>query len=114
MAIFKEYNVIMATTFQILTSSQINALSPADQLAYLQEERKLLQARLAQKSQRRVQVKMNEKGTISFHGVGRWPTTLYRSQWLTLIENIGLVQECIDQNKDFLDSVEANKGLKQE
>jgi len=32
--------------------------------------------------------KVSAKGALSVYGLGRWPTTLYRSQWNRLIEKI--------------------------
>ena len=30
--------------------------------------------------------KASQKGALSVYGLGRWPTTLYRSQWERLLE----------------------------
>lgn len=46
-------------------------------------------------------LKVSEKGAVSLYGMGRFPVTLYGSQWDRLIENI-------DQVKDF---IEANRAL---
>lgn len=36
---------------------------------------------LAEANSRPVTVKLNPTGTISVTGVGRWPVSLYKSQW---------------------------------
>ena len=34
-----------------------------------------------------VTFKVSQKGALSVYGLGRWPTTLYRSQWERLLEH---------------------------
>jgi hypothetical protein len=43
-------------------------------------------------------VKMNEKGTISVYGLGRFPVSLYRDQWSRLIEFAPKVTEFMSAN----------------
>lgn len=33
--------------------------------------------------------KLSAKGAISVYGLGRWPVTLYKGQWLRLFEYLG-------------------------
>lgn len=47
------------------------------ELAKLRAENERLKAA----AQRKVTVKLGEKGTISVYGVGRFPVSLYKSQW---------------------------------
>lgn len=35
----------------------------------------------------RISYKVSEKGAVSVYGLGRWPTTLYRSQWERLLSD---------------------------
>lgn len=44
-----------------------------------------------------ITVKLQEKGTVSVYGLGKWPTTLYPAQWRRLIDNIGKVTEFLDK-----------------
>jgi len=37
------------------------------------------------KSQRRVSLKVSEKGGVSVYGLGRFPVTLYKEQWIKLL-----------------------------
>ena len=46
---------------------------------------------------RKLTCKVTEKGGLSVYGLGRFPTTLYRSQWEKL-----LAPESVKQVKDFI------------
>lgn len=39
-------------------------------------------ARLKAQATASVRVKMSDKGAIMITGIGKWPTTLYREQWI--------------------------------
>jgi len=47
-------------------------------------------------------MKVSEKGALSVYGVGKFPVTLYKSQWLALL----------DRKQDILDFIEAHPNLK--
>ena len=58
-------------------------------------------------------VKLNpEKGTISVYGLGRYPTTLYRDQWLRLIEFAPKVAAFIDSNAKQLEVAQRTYNAK--
>ena len=44
--------------------------------------------------------KIATKGGVSVYGLGRWPTTLYREQWLRLIDRIDSLVEFLTVNED--------------
>ena len=47
----------------------------------------------------RIKVLFNEeKGTISVVGLGRFPTSLYASQWQQLLDQKETILQCIDDN----------------
>lgn len=46
-------------------------------------------------------LKVSEKGGVSFYGVGRFPVSLYESQWRTIL----------DKGPEILAFLEANKAL---
>lgn len=52
--------------------------------------------------------KVTVKGAVSFYGVGRFPVTLYKSQWDKLILNIEMVKAFITENEAKL-AVKENK-----
>lgn len=51
--------------------------------------------RLKAKSVRAVTLKISEKGALSVYGLGRFPVTLYKSQWTRLISSIPMVETFI-------------------
>ena len=51
-------------------------------------------------------IKVSTKGAVSVYGFGRWPVTLYKSQWLKLFEMIDEIKAFIKAN-DALLSVKA-------
>lgn len=59
-------------------------------------------AALAAKGASRITVKRSEKGAVSVYGLGRWPVTLYASQWERLL-NPGMT-------KDILAFIETNRS----
>ena len=51
---------------------------------------------------RRLSMKVSEKGAVSLYGLGRWPVTLYRSQWQTLLANTKQIDQFLIDNADLL------------
>lgn len=47
-------------------------------------------------------IKISEKGGVSVYGLGRFPVTLYESQWRKLIEMTPAIATFIDANMDKL------------
>ena len=52
------------------------------ELARLRAENEALKARGA----RGISLKVSEKGGVSVYGLGRFPVTLYKEQWVKLLE----------------------------
>lgn len=72
------------------------ALTPEQMLAMitrLQQENAALKAQPA----RKITCKVSEKGGLSLYGLGRFPVTLYRTQWERL-----LAPDTVKQVKDFI------------
>ena len=53
-------------------------------------------------TERKITLKVTEKGGCSLYGLGRFPVTLYASQWDKLIANIDTVRAFIDTNRALL------------
>lgn len=55
-------------------------------------------------TQRKLTCKVSEKGAISVYGLGKWPVTLYQSQWEQFIPFVksGAVERFIEANKALL------------
>ena len=50
------------------------------------ERYKAENAALKQRNSKRVSIKVSEKGGVSVYGLGRFPITLYASQWTKLLD----------------------------
>ena len=59
-------------------------------------------AAMSKASQSRLTLKVSEKGALSLYGMGQWPVTLYKSQWLRLIDYIPEVQAFISTHAGVL------------
>lgn len=52
-------------------------------------------------------IKVSEKGAVSVYGLGKWPVTLYKSQWISLLGHAQAILAFIKAN----DSVLKVKGV---
>ena len=57
---------------------------------------------MSKASQSRLTLKVSEKGALSLYGMGQWPVTLYKSQWLRLIDMVPTISEFIATHTDVL------------
>jgi len=84
-------------------------------MAILQDQSKILaelealrqeNARLKAARQRApsVSLKVSAKGAVSAYGLGRFPVTLYQSQWVKLLDQKEAILEFIEDNADDLRS----------
>ncbi|MBN2320034.1 MAG: hypothetical protein JXR49_13190 [Acidobacteria bacterium] len=53
---------------------------------------------LKQSSAKELSLKVSQKGALSVYGLGRFPVTLYKEQWLRLLEMTEDIQNFIKQN----------------
>ena len=60
-----------------------------------------LQAKV-QASQRKVTLKVTEKGGVSMYGLGRFPVTLYKGQWERLLNAAEDIKAFLEANSDCL------------
>jgi hypothetical protein len=56
--------------------------SPESELARLRAENEALRAR----ARRGTNLRVSEKGGVSVYGLGRFPVTLYKEQWVRLLD----------------------------
>jgi hypothetical protein len=47
-------------------------------------------------------MKVSEKGAVSVYGMGRFPVTLYKEQWLTLLNMSDEIRAFIEENEGRL------------
>lgn len=74
-----------------------------DELEKLREENKKLKSQQRQFS-RELSLKVSQKGAVSLYGMGRFPVTLYKEQWLRLLDFSDHIRRFISDNKDSLKS----------
>jgi hypothetical protein len=73
----------------------------------LQAELERLRAeneRLKGQHARGVTLKVSEKGGVSVYGLGRFPVTLYKEQWLKLLDMASEIRAFIKANEGALKS----------
>jgi hypothetical protein len=61
-----------------------------------------LEKAVANKNAKGTSMRVSEKGALSFYGVGRFPVTLYASQWRTIIASIPQLQQFLADNAAVL------------
>jgi hypothetical protein len=49
-------------------------------------------------------LKVGEKGGVSLYGVGRFPLTLYKEQWMKVLDNAEEIKAFIRENEHLLKS----------
>jgi hypothetical protein len=54
----------------------------------------------------KVSMKVSEKGALSVYGMGRFPVTLYKEQWLRLLDMSDDIKAFIEANNESLKSKE--------
>jgi len=62
--------------------------------------------RLKRTRDARLAMKVSEKGALSVYGMGRFPVTLYKEQWLRLLAMAEEIKAFIEANNDKLKSKE--------
>jgi hypothetical protein len=73
-----------------------------EQLEKLKAENEALKARTS----KGISLKVSEKGGLSVYGMGRWPVTLYKEQWLKLLDMSDDIRRFIQENEGKLKTKE--------
>jgi hypothetical protein len=68
------------------------------ELERLKAENEALKA----KTTRATSIRVSEKGGVSVYGLGRFPVTLYKEQWLKLLEMAEEIRRFIAENEASL------------
>lgn len=77
--------------------------------AEMQAELERLRAENAQlktKEKSGISLKVSEKGGVSLYGMGRFPVTLYKEQWLRLLAHAAEIETFIRENESKLKTKE--------
>jgi hypothetical protein len=53
-----------------------------------------------------IRMKVSEKGAVSIYGMGRFPVTLYKEQWLKLLDMSPEIRKFITENDAHLKTKE--------
>ena len=63
-------------------------------------------AKLKNKDSAGLSLKVSEKGAVSLYGMGRFPVTLYKEQWLRIIASAPEIEAFIRENDSKLKTKE--------
>jgi hypothetical protein len=69
--------------------------SPEAELARLRAENEALKDR----ARKGINLKVSDKGGVSVYGLGRFPVTLYKEQWLRLLDMADEIRAFIRENE---------------
>lgn len=86
-------------------SMDLQNTNQADMIAVIKELRAELDAQKQAAALAKAQtgtIKVSTKGAVSVYGFGRWPVTLYKSQWIKLFERVEEIKAFIKSNNQFL------------
>ena len=79
--------------------------SDADMKAELEKLRAENEA-LKKTKEKGLSMKIGEKGGLSIYGLGRFPVTLYKEQWIRLLAMADDIRAFIDANSDKMKTKE--------
>lgn len=68
--------------------------NPEAELARLRAENEALKSR----ARKGINLKVSDKGGVSVYGLGRFPVTLYKEQWLKLLDMVDEIRAFIREN----------------
>ncbi len=57
---------------------------------------------LKKASSRGISLKVSQKGAVSLYGMGRFPVTLYKEQWLKILDMTDAIRAFITDNNSAL------------
>jgi hypothetical protein len=77
---------------------------PDDDIQTQLERLRAENERLKRTASRGVTLKVSEKGGLSVYGLGRFPVTLYKEQWLKLLDMAEELRAFIRENESSLKS----------
>jgi len=63
-------------------------------------------AKLKTKDRGGITLKVSEKGAVSLYGMGRFPVTLYKEQWLRVLASAAEIEAFIRENDSKLKTKE--------
>lgn len=80
--------------------TQVSAQPSREELELFVQQLMAENSRL--KANTKSNIKVSTKGAVSVYGMGRFPVTLYASQWAKLFAKQGEIEAFIEANKSLL------------
>ncbi len=74
----------------------------AEQDVHTPSEPEAAEGEQAKRPRGQITLKVSEKGALSVYGLGRFPVTLYKEQWLRLLTMTDQIRAFIQENDDKL------------
>jgi len=71
-------------------------------LARLEAENRTLREQVEQRRTGQLRMKVSEKGALSVYGLGRFPVTLYKEQWIRLLDYADEIRSFLKENDQLL------------
>jgi len=71
-------------------------------LARLETENQALREQTERKKDSQLRLKVSEKGGLSVYGLGRFPVTLYKEQWVRLLDYTDEIRSFLKENDALL------------
>ena len=71
-------------------------------VARREAENRALKEQVEQRRTGQLRLKISEKGGLSVYGLGRFPVTLYKEQWIRLLEQTEEIKEFLKENDQQL------------
>lgn len=69
-----------------------------EKLTRLEAENLALREQMEQRKPGQLRLKISEKGGLSVYGLGRFPVTLYKEQWIRLLEHVDELKKFLQDN----------------
>ncbi|MGH7825525.1 MAG: hypothetical protein ACREQ7_10185 [Candidatus Binatia bacterium] len=76
--------------------------TPEQRLARLEAENRALREQVEQRRPGQLRMKVSEKGALSVYGLGRFPVTLYKEQWIRLLDYTDEIKSFLKENDRLL------------
>jgi hypothetical protein len=76
--------------------------TPEEKLARLEAENRALREQMEQGRTGQLRLKVSEKGGLSVYGLGRFPVTLYKEQWIRLLDHADEIRSFLKENDRLL------------
>lgn len=83
--------------------------TPEEKLARLEAENKALREQVEQRRPGQLRLKVSEKGGVSVYGLGRFPVTLYKEQWIRLLDHADVIKSFLKDNDQLLKTKQQEK-----